>query len=275
MSGDRENAERLGKLYLANLLRKLQEGKSLSKKEFKHLKELSSSASPPSEEEKRGEAPSEKEEVGIPQHLRIERHYTMSEKALEQRRRAASKGGKKSKVNAYKHGKYAKSFLHKIKPCHSTCQYYPCEVVAQGGTKPGGVCLDKAAVITSYQAIINAVENKNYKDFNDLAALTIAESIHTIQMLFEDIIRDGTMAKREKYDKEGSLIGYEIVPHPSLLALPKMIADLGITPAEFLITPRSLARADEEEKGARTLADIMSGIGRNLQKKHEDKEDKE
>ncbi len=130
MSEDRKNAEKLGKLYLANLLRKLQEGKSLSQKEWKHLKELSSSPSPPSEE-KRGEAPSEKEEeVGIPQHLRIERHYTMSEKALEQRRKAASKGGKKSKINAYKHGKYAKSFLHKIKPCHSTCPYYPCEVVA-------------------------------------------------------------------------------------------------------------------------------------------------
>jgi len=275
MSEERENAERLKKFYLANLLRKLQEGKSLSQKEYKHLKDLSSSPSPPSEE-KRGEAPStSEEEVGLPRHLRIERHYTMSEKALEQRKKAASKGGKKSKVNAYKHGKYAKSFLHKIKPCHSTCQHYPCEVVAQGGTKPGGVCLDKAAVITSYQAIINAVENKNYKDFNDLAALTIAESIHTINMLLEDIIRDGTMAKREKWDKDGSVMGYEIVPHPSLLALPKMLADLGITPAEFLITPRSIARSDEEEKGASTLADIMSSIGRNLQKKHEEKEDKE
>jgi hypothetical protein len=40
----------------------------------------------------------------------------------------------------------ANSFLNRLKPCHKTCPHYPCEVVAQGCTKFGGACLDKAGV---------------------------------------------------------------------------------------------------------------------------------
>ena len=49
MPEDINKAEKLSKLYYANLLRKLNEGKSLSDKEFKHLQALAAApSSPPS-----------------------------------------------------------------------------------------------------------------------------------------------------------------------------------------------------------------------------------
>jgi hypothetical protein len=266
---DKEKYNNLHTLYYANLARKLREGKSLTDKEFKHLREMISDGQKdiPQSGASGTEDDAEEKEVGVPESLKFKRHYTMTDKAREQRKKAA----KGSKVNNWKHGKSAKSFLNRLKPCHKTCEHYPCEVVAQGGTKPGGVCLDKAAVISNYQTLIKAVEKKDYTDFNELAALTIAESIHTMHLLLEDIMRDGTVLKRMKYDKDGNNIGYEIVAHPSLLTLPKMIADLGITPSEMMITPKALAKKGDEDEGIRTIADLMSSIG----KKMKDNKDRE
>jgi hypothetical protein len=206
--------------------------------------------------------------IGIPQHLRISRSYTMSDEAKLQRSNASKSkkksAGMKGNKNNWKHGKYAKSYIDsRIKPCKSTCHHYPCEIVADGGTKPGGVCLDKAEVLTMYQAILAAIKDKkNVDDFNELTALTLAEQMKVLHMLLEDVQRDGTIMKREKLDKDGRVIGYDIVPHPSLLTLPKMIADLGITPREMLISPKAIADDDNEEKEATTLATMLSRIGR-------------
>jgi len=218
--------------------------------------------------------PAPKEEIGVPEELKFKRHYTMSEAAFAQRRKAGKSAiGNK---NNWKHGKYAKDFISaRIKPCKSTCPQYPCEIVADGGTKAGAACLDKASVIKAYQDITEALKNKNFDGFNDLISLTLAEAIHTVNMLLQDVIHDGTILKRKKYDKEGAFVGYEVVTHPSLLALPKMIADLGITPAEFLITPRSLAKADVDEESSKTLADVMGRISSSLIKKKEKKESKD
>lgn len=259
----KEQANYLHKAYLKNLALKIKEGKSLNDKDFKRLQQFIQGEDTQQSKASEGDP-------GIPEKLKIKRHYTMSEKAREQRRKA----GKGSKVNAWKHGKTAKSFLHRLKPCYKTCQHYPCEVVVQGGTKPGGVCLDKAAVISNYQTIIKAIEKKEYGDFNELAALTIAESIHVLHLLMEDIQRDGTILKRYKYDKDGKEVGYEVVTHPSLLALPKMIADLGLTPNEMMITPKALLKKDEDDEGIKSIADLMSTIGKKIQVKHE-KEDED
>jgi hypothetical protein len=243
--------DRLIKANKNNIARKLLAGEILSRKDLDTLSAIEQFEA----KRKSGES---SEEDGVPERLKIKRPYTLSDAALKQRRKAA----RGSKVNHWKHGRTAKSFLNRVRPCHKTCPQYPCEIVADGGTQPGGVCLDKAAVIYGYQAVVRAINEKDYKDFHEIAAFTIAESLHTVNMLREDIVRDGTMLKREKYNTNGGVMGYEIVPHPSLLALPKMIADLGITPSEFLITPRSVSRSGSEEKGAKTLADIMSSIGR-------------
>jgi hypothetical protein len=73
------------------------------------------------------------------------------------------------------------------------------------------------------------------------------------------------MVKREKRDGKGNII-VEFVPHPTLASLPKLIADLGLTPSEFLITPRSKSRSDSDKEGALTLADLITRAGKALGK---------
>ncbi|GAB4567301.1 MAG: hypothetical protein Tsb0017_27790 [Geothermobacteraceae bacterium] len=213
------------------------------------------------------------EEIGIPSQLRVKRKYTMSESALRQRREAAKqpKPGLKGVRNNYKHGLYAKNFANKIKPCKSTCQHYPCELVSEGHTKPGGDCLDKVELLQTFRAIHEAIRNKQLEGFQEIASLQIASNLRIIEMLQEDILRDGTIVRRETPTREGLKVDY--VPHPSLQVLPKLIADLGITPAEMLITPRAAKKADADEEGAKTLAEMMAGIGRNLQRGSDQEQD--
>lgn len=208
--------------------------------------------------------------AGIPEELKVKR-YTLSEAALAQRRSAAHTSKKKnyhpnSARNSYKHGRYARDFLSKIKPCFSTCKKFPCELVSDGSTKPGGDCLDKQEIFGFYRAVHEALANKKYEDWNDLAAAQIAHTVKVLDMLLEDIMRDGTIVKREKYDANGNLI-IDYVPHPSLMTLPKLIADLGMTPAEFMITPRALARKEKDDDEEKGLAALMSRLGEAMSKK--------
>jgi hypothetical protein len=213
---------------------------------------------------------SDSESIGIPSDLRVKRRYTMSPEALAQRKAASNSPAKAAAMegnrNGWKHGHFAKNFINKLKPCLSTCPSYPCSLVENGEVEPGDDCLDKADIISFFRSIHAAVQDKNYESFNDLASLQIANTIKVVEMLVEDVIRDGTVVKRERYDKDGHLSTVEYVPHPSLLALPKLVADLGLNPAEFLITPRSLKRADSEESTANTLAEMMSRAGRIFKK---------
>lgn len=198
-------------------------------------------------------------EVGIPAKLRI-RRYTLSEAAIEQRRTAASRE-RSSNNNGFKHGRYARNFLHKIKPCRSTCPSYPCELVEEGSTAPGDECLDKAEILSFYKAVREAIVEKKFDRVNDLSALQIANSMKVLDMLHEDIMRDGTIVKREKYDKQGNLI-IEWVSHPSLLVLPKLIADLGLNLPEFLATPRAKEKQKTDEDGVKTLGEMMASASR-------------
>ncbi|MCP4748087.1 MAG: hypothetical protein GY874_18415, partial [Desulfobacteraceae bacterium] len=85
-----------------------------------------------------------KNNIGIPEDMRIKRRYTMSDEAMEQRRKAAKqpKPGMLGKRNNWRHGSYAQNFLTKIKPCLSSCAKYPCRLADEGATEPGGDCLD-------------------------------------------------------------------------------------------------------------------------------------
>lgn len=211
----------------------------------------------------------ETEEVGIPSALRVRRRYTLTPEALAQRRAASHSPAKSAASagnrNAWRHGSYAASFINKMRPCLSTCPHYPCELVEEGETAPGEDCLDKAEVLRFYRAVHDAIAEKKYDAFNELAALQIGNAIKVIDMLMEDLLRDGTVVKREKHDAKDNLV-IEYVTHPSLLALPKLLADLGLSAAEFLITPRSLKKANAEEELPKTLADMMSRAGRVFKK---------
>ena len=260
------------KRYRVSIARKVVDGQTGLRSELEYLREL---------EEKQGkdglQTKPAGEEVGIPERLKIKRKYTkgpdyMSDAAVEARRKGGKARARKGTKPNWKHGKYSKSFVTgSIRPCKSTCTQYPCEIIKEGSTTPGDACLDKVAVIQSYRAIIKAIDNKDYGDFHDLAALTISKSIEVLNMSLEDIIRDGTMVKSEKLDKDGCVIGHDVKPHPSLLVLPKLLADLGMTPQEVMITPRQIAKQGSEEDGIKTIADLMSQVGNKIKKQAEGK----
>lgn len=209
------------------------------------------------------------DEIGIPSHLRVKRHYTLSPAAHEQRRHAAKQKqpNLKGNKNAWKHGKFAQGYINSfIKPCKSSCPDYPCEIIAQGGTRAGGDCLDRAGVIQSYRAIIDALKNKKFDDFNDMAAVMIGKTIQTAQGMFDDILRDGSFIKEERHDKDGVVCGFRYVPHPAMFALPKLLQSIGLTPGEMMLTPKALATKESNEHGVKTIADLMSSLGSSLKK---------
>lgn len=213
---------------------------------------------------------------GIPEHLRIRRHYTLSPAALAQRKHASKQKqpNMKGNKNAWKHGNSGQNYIASfIKPCKSSCPDYPCEIIVQGGTKPGGDCLSRAGVIQSYRALVDGIKNKKYEDFNDMAALVMAKNIQTVQDMFDDIQRDGAFIKEERYDKDGAVCGARFVPHPNMLALPKLLQSIGLTPGEMMLTPKALATKDTDDKGVKTIADLMSSLGSSLKKQQTPDED--
>ena len=216
-----------------------------------------------------GASPSGEEEIGIPERFRVKRRYNISDKVIEQRRNAARKDRPGSEGNRrnWRGGWHAQDFITgRIKPCKSTCPIFnECELVSEGFTKPDGVCLDKAAVIATYEALMQAINGKqdaDYDDFNQVSALLLAETMHISRVMLEEVMDAGGVILRKKYDKNGVLQSEEYVPHPNLHSIPKLIADLNITPRELNATPRSRTDDKNAKEGNNTLAGIMSGLNR-------------
>ncbi len=210
-------------------------------------------------------------ESGIPSSIRVKRRrYTMSPKALEARRKNAQKstgpkteeGKRAASRNSWKHGLYASSFILGTlgRPCLSTCDKYPCELVEDNGITPGETCLDRRFVAESFESIIKSIELKQHEDFNHLAALEMAGALQILRRAKEDILEDGVVIKSVKIDKDGNTIGFEYRQHPALAIYTKLLGDLGLTPNDFVMTPREISRAerhkDDEERD--TAGSIMA-----------------
>ncbi len=194
------------------------------------------------------------------------RSYNMSEAALAQRRTAANSPAKaeamKGNANAWKTGEHARSRIRQLfRPCTSTCPQYPCELIDDGETAPGSVCLDKKSFVRSIMALQKAIVNKDLTDLREIASVQIAHGVEVLHLLADDILTNGVKHLSEKIDKDGNVIGNELRGNPSLLAYAKLMEVLNMTPNDFLVTPREIKRQKTEQKKARTLGDIMSGIG--------------
>ncbi len=218
-------------------------------------------ALPPDPEEE------EKRKTAIVERLHIRpRSYTMTEAARKQRQTAASSqahaDAMKGNKNAWKTGQHAQGFIRQLfRPCLSTCPNYPCELIDDGETAAGSICLDKTEFVKGLQALQKALRNNDLTDLKELAALRLAGNMDILGQLQEDILSNGVKVLSEKLDKDGKVIGYELKPNPSLLVLPKLSETLGINPAEWMISPREIKRQKTETRKAKTLAGIMSGIG--------------
>lgn len=214
----------------------------------------------------------EEDEIGLPEEARVRKGYTMSPEALFARRMNAQKstgpntpeGKSKSKKNAWKHGKYASSFLMQlVKPCKTTCPDFPCPIVNGGATSPGNACLDKEHFIELCDALEGAM-NGNHTPLRDLAIVELASNFQVIRELREAVFRDGAVLKEKKVDKDGKHIGDEYKVHPALLPLPKLMAEFGLTLPQFLMTPQSMAKARADGEQAKGLAAIFGETQKKL-----------
>ena len=103
------------------------------------------------------------------------------------------------------------------------------------------------------------MRKKNYENLSEVMAFIFAEVLGVINMLLLDINKDGATLRSLQSDNR-NMKYYELRPHPSLLALPKLLADLGISLPEWLLTPRAITRADKEEEHEETLAAYTSKL---------------
>ncbi len=206
--------------------------------------------------------------VGIPEKMRIRRRqYTMSDAAMAARQKggASPRPGLLGNRNNWRHGQYAKSMLTRIKPCLSTCARYPCELVEEGATEAGSDCLDVQELLAIVRAVHKVLDDpEDNKDFNQVASVNIGNSIRILEMLQEDILRDGSIVRSFKMNKDGDVIGEEVKLHPSLYALPKLISELNMSPDAFMVTPKAQAKAKSEEDAVKSIADVMAAAGSQL-----------
>lgn len=271
------NALKSGKTVSGAMIDDLITAHEALKKQITRLEsgeeEINNSPQPPLKAKEAGVT----DEIGLPERLRVKRYYTMTPDALKQRKKARSspkripalREGLKGNRNAWKHGKYAQTVLRRIfRPCLSTCSQYPCSLVSNGETEPGENCIDKTELALNIQALTKALSG-DLTDMKDIISVRLASTLDIIGQLQEDIARDGTMIKSEKWGKDGQLLGHEIKPHPSFLALQELSRITNISLSDFMLTPKSLVKQEEDEAGLKTIADLMSNVGKAIKKQQE------
>lgn len=205
--------------------------------------------------------------------IRTRRSYTLSPQALAARRANAQKstgpttdeGKKSSSRNAWKHGKYAEARIIGLgKPCKSTCPQYPCSLVEDGRCEPGSDCLNKEILVEACRAIEKALLDKDFDSLNSLMVMELGETLQVVRELRGAILEHGAVVESARFDKDGKAIGYELKPHPALLALPNLMKNLGISFTDYNLTPAALEKVKTDKETAATLADIFRGAASSL-----------
>ncbi|WP_305046347.1 hypothetical protein [Geoalkalibacter sp.] len=273
---DRETALNLIPGQKADLKRRIDAGECGLADDFERLMAL--------EARLRAQIAAAQDDAGDPvmERLRVKRRpYTLSPAALEARRQNAQKstgptteeGKARCSRNNWKHGLHAKKrMLGMGKPCRATCSHYPCQLVADGDTQPGGDCLDKEYYLHTLNAISRALNDGQMHELKDIVTMQLGGTIQVIDELQASILEYGVYLKSEKIDKEGKVIGYEIKPNPSLLPLSNLLKAAGVTLPDFMITPAAIERKKTDEEATATLADIFRGAGAALKQAKEKKD---
>jgi hypothetical protein len=137
-------------------------------------------------------------------------------------------------------------------------------LVVEGKTEPGKECMDKEHLVEACMAIEQALIHQNPDDFYELAVFELAETLQVVRELRRAILNDGAVIKYERYNKDGKVVGHDIKPHPALLALPKILADFGLTLPDFRLTPKELHRSEDVGDAVKTIADVFQSAGGQL-----------
>ena len=253
------------KRYKVNVLREIQNGRVGLSSDIEYLKRA--------EKKKKNVASDviDKDAIGIPDRFRVKRRYTVSAKAVAQRNNAArspkpaNREKLKGNKNAWKHGHHVANFIQsRLRPCLSTCPDYPCSLIVDNKTKAGEICLDKESIVRLYYDLQKASESKDLKNVNEFAHLMLAESLHLVKTMMEDILEDGNTLIEDKVDKDGNVIAKIYKPHHLYSVLDKLMSNLGISLNEFMLTPQAVEKAKDKDKENETLADFTNKLLKSM-----------
>lgn len=226
--------------------------------------------------------------------------YTMSDKALAQRRAASPAGalaatgpqtdeGKAaSSRNGWKHGRYSAvnrahfglgaNHVAKLfgKPCVTTCPFHPdnqerteapCSLVLDGLTHAGGSCLDKTVYVRALDSIMQVMTDGNMDGMHGVLAVELASNLQLLQHIRQQVAELGVVVPVYATDKEGNVVmlnGEPVIAdmkaNPILAHLIKLNESLGINFAEVLATPRARQKVSDQDDAADALQNIFGAI---------------
>lgn len=154
------------------------------------------------------------------------------------------------------------------KPCLSTCPKYPCELVDDGMTRPGGTCLDKAVYVQAFGAIIDAVQNGSMAGINGIMAAEVSAALQLLHDLRAQIAEQGMVVAVPAINADGQVIrradGTEVVAkmiaNPGFGMVMKTLETLGISLPELLATPQAQSRAKVETEKVDAMQTLVGGI---------------
>jgi hypothetical protein len=263
---DKITGKDIQRRYKVNVLREIQNGRVGLSSDIEFIKR----------EEKKAESAEknkviDKDITGIPDRYKVRRHYTVSAKAVAQRHNAgkspkpANREKLKGNKNAWKHGHHVSNFIQaRLRPCLTTCPDYPCSLIVENKTKAGEICLDKESIVRLYYDLKKASESKDLSTVNEFAHLMLAESMHLVKTMMEDIIEDGNTLIEHRLDKDGAIVGKVYKPHHLYGVLDKLMSNLGLSLNEFMLTPQAVEKSKDKDKENETLADFTSKLLKSM-----------
>lgn len=154
------------------------------------------------------------------------------------------------------------------KPCKSTCEKYPCSLVEDGLTSPGGTCLDKQVYVQAFGAIIDSLQNGDMEGMHGLMASEISAALQMLHDLRTQVADQGMVILVPMVDADGKVVtrenGTEVIgkaiANPGYAMMIKTLETLGINLPELLATPQSKAKAKVAEEQTDAVQTLMGGI---------------
>lgn len=207
---------------------------------------------------------------------------------LQQRRDAAKKstgprtveGKARASRNAWKHGlnsaihaSHFDSGLQSVvgamgKPCQTTCPKYPCSLVNDGQTSPGGTCLDKQVYVQAFTAIIDALDGGSMEGMHGLMAAEVSAALQMLHELRSTVSTQGlvigipmvTEDGKVIKDANGNPIMGKYIANPGYPMMIKTLETLGISLPELLVTPQAKVKARVQEEATDAMQTVLGSI---------------